>query len=54
VLATFEITLILNNAVRFIWGPGALFAKMPSVLAGQVSIGGVFSYRYGAGSGMGL
>jgi branched-subunit amino acid ABC-type transport system permease component len=44
VLATFGITLILNDAVRFIWGPGALFAKMPSFLAGQVSIAGIFAY----------
>jgi branched-chain amino acid transport system permease protein len=44
VLATFGITLILNDMVRFIWGPGAVFAKMPSFLAGQVSILGAFAY----------
>jgi branched-subunit amino acid ABC-type transport system permease component len=44
VLATFGVTLILNDAARFIWGPGALFAKMPAFLAGQVSIAGIFAY----------
>jgi branched-chain amino acid transport system permease protein len=44
VLATFGLTLILNDLARFIWGPAALFARVPSFLAGQVSIFGLFSY----------
>jgi branched-chain amino acid transport system permease protein len=44
VLATFGLTLILNDLVRFIWGPAALFARVPSFLAGQISILGLFSY----------
>jgi branched-chain amino acid transport system permease protein len=44
VLATFGLTLILNDQARFIWGPAALFARVPSFLAGQVSIFGLFSY----------
>jgi branched-chain amino acid transport system permease protein len=44
VLATFGLTLILNEAVRFTWGSGALFAKVPAALAGHVSILGLFTY----------
>jgi branched-chain amino acid transport system permease protein len=44
VLATFGLTLILNDVARFIWGPAALFARVPSFLGGQVSIFGLFSY----------
>ena len=44
VLATFGITLICNDLVRLIWGPAALFAGIPDILAGQVSIFGVFTY----------
>jgi branched-chain amino acid transport system permease protein len=44
VLATFGITLILNDLVRFIWGPAALFARVPDFLSGQISILGLFSY----------
>jgi branched-chain amino acid transport system permease protein len=44
VLATFGITLVLNDLVRFIWGPAALFAKVPDLLAGQVTLFGLFSY----------
>jgi branched-chain amino acid transport system permease protein len=44
VLATFGLTLILNEAVRFAWGSGALFAKVPAMLAGHVSILGLFTY----------
>ena len=44
VLATFGLTLILNEAVRFTWGSAALFAKVPAALAGHVSILGLFTY----------
>lgn len=44
VLATFGLTLVINDIARFIWGPGALFAKVPDFLAGQTSIFGLFSY----------
>jgi branched-chain amino acid transport system permease protein len=44
VLATFGLTLILNEGVRFVWGSGALFAKVPAALAGHVSILGLFTY----------
>jgi branched-chain amino acid transport system permease protein len=44
VLATFGITLVLNDLARAVWGPAALFAKVPDFLTGQVSIFGAFSY----------
>jgi branched-chain amino acid transport system permease protein len=44
VLATFGITLVLNDLARLIWGPAALFAKVPDFLAGQISVFGAFSY----------
>jgi branched-chain amino acid transport system permease protein len=44
VLATFGITLIANEMVRYIWGPQALFAAVPSFLGGQVQIFPGLSY----------
>jgi branched-chain amino acid transport system permease protein len=38
VLATFGLTMFFNEMVRIIWGPAALFATVPSFLAGQVMI----------------
>jgi branched-chain amino acid transport system permease protein len=38
VLATFGLTMFFNELVRIIWGPAALFATVPSFLAGQVMI----------------
>jgi branched-chain amino acid transport system permease protein len=44
VLATFGLTLICNEVVRMIWGPTALFAAVPRLLAGQVQLLPGFSY----------
>jgi branched-chain amino acid transport system permease protein len=44
VLATFGLTLICNEVVRMIWGPTALFAAVPQLLAGQVQLLPSFSY----------
>jgi len=38
VLVTFGITLFLNEMVRIIWGPTALYAAVPDVLSGQIEI----------------
>jgi branched-chain amino acid transport system permease protein len=38
VLATFGLTMFFNEAVRMIWGPAAIYAAVPSFLAGQVDI----------------
>ena len=38
VLVTFGFTLFFNELVRIIWGPTALYATIPSFLAGQVEI----------------
>lgn len=38
VLATFGLTLFFNDLVRVIWGSTALYAAVPSFLAGQVGI----------------
>jgi branched-chain amino acid transport system permease protein len=38
VLATFGLILFFNEMVRIIWGPTALYATVPSFLAGQVEI----------------
>ncbi len=38
VLATFGITMFFNELVRVIWGPTALYASVPSFLAGQVMV----------------
>jgi branched-chain amino acid transport system permease protein len=38
VLATFGITMFFNELVRVIWGPTALYAAVPSFLAGQVMV----------------
>ena len=38
VLATFGITMFLNELVRVIWGPTALYASVPDFLAGQFEI----------------
>ena len=44
VLATFGLTLVINDIARFIFGPAALFAKVPDFLSGQTSIFGLFAY----------
>ncbi|HEV2571104.1 MAG TPA: branched-chain amino acid ABC transporter permease [Beijerinckiaceae bacterium] len=44
VLVTFGLTLIFNDLARLIWGPAALFARVPPFLAGQVNIFGLISY----------
>ncbi len=38
VLATFGLILFLNEAVRMLWGPQAVFVDMPPVLDGTVEI----------------
>jgi branched-chain amino acid transport system permease protein len=38
VLATFGLILFFNEVVRMIWGATALYAQVPSFLAGQVEI----------------
>ncbi|HRF07960.1 MAG TPA: branched-chain amino acid ABC transporter permease [Xanthobacteraceae bacterium] len=38
VLATFGVTMFFNELVRIIWGPTAIYASMPSFLAGHVEI----------------
>ena len=38
VLASFGLTLVFNEGVRMIWGPGALYAAVPEALSGQVQI----------------
>jgi len=38
VLVTFGITLFLNEMVRIIWGPTALYAAVPDFLSGQIDI----------------
>jgi len=38
VLATFGLILFFNEAVRMIWGATALYAKVPDLLAGQVTL----------------
>lgn len=44
VLVTFGLTLIFNDLARLIFGPAALFARVPGFLAGQVNLFGVISY----------
>ncbi|MDH7796161.1 MULTISPECIES: branched-chain amino acid ABC transporter permease [unclassified Beijerinckia] len=44
VLVTFGLTLIFNDLVRLIWGPAALFARVPNFLAGQINLFGLISY----------
>jgi branched-chain amino acid transport system permease protein len=38
VLVTFGLTLVFNELVRIIWGPAALYAAVPPLLAGQIEI----------------
>jgi branched-chain amino acid transport system permease protein len=38
VLATFGLILFFNEMVRIVWGSTALYARVPSVLAGRVEI----------------
>lgn len=38
VLVTFGLTLFFNELVRIIWGPAALYAAVPPILAGQIEI----------------
>jgi branched-chain amino acid transport system permease protein len=38
VLATYELILFFNEAVRMIWGATALYAKVPDLLSGQVEL----------------
>jgi branched-subunit amino acid ABC-type transport system permease component len=38
VLATFGLTLFFNDLVRLIWGPDAVYATVPRLLAGQIEI----------------
>jgi len=44
VLVTFGLTLIFNDLARLIWGPAALFARVPPFLSGQANIFGLISY----------
>jgi branched-chain amino acid transport system permease protein len=44
VVATFGVILICNDAVKYFWGPSALFAATPPSLAGPVTLFGAFQY----------
>jgi len=45
-LATFGLILIADTAVHLIWGPAGLAVPLPTILQGQVDVGGVVVPAY--------
>ncbi len=46
ILLTFSILLILEDAIKLVWGVSPIFADKPYVYLGQVRLGGVSYARY--------